>query len=476
MNKARKRFVLFAETAVIVLLMVLLTVINVVNFAMATEDADIITGNIAAANGYLEGDKALREGDDAVPPDNGTNTPPDNDTDISPQQPDQVNASIPEPPAMVSNDNSGRTVPMAESDNDTSQGNADNGNAAKRPPVGRKNWGGFGSMGVNSPDIFSSVRYFTFSFDKKGNAEQVAFKISAVDESEAQQWAEKLLDAAPTGWTNLTYRYRVYSVKGKTYVTVIDQGRELLPSYRILIISVCGGLVLIILSWLCLILAGRRLFMPLEESDRKQKQFIANIESDFKVPLTVISANTELMDKENGPSEYTGAINKQVRKMTAVVKELSELSVFDDSDLAVSKVNLSDLLSIAIDKQRSSMEARGIALETDIAPDIMIKGDEGVLKRAFAEMAENTVKFADTKGGFQLRKTDSRIIIRQTNDTALPGGSIDQIFDRFTTLENAAGKQGVGLGLSYVKDAVKAHNGRVSARVNDGIFTLQIDL
>ena len=64
----------------------------------------------------------------------------------------------------------------------------------------------------------------------------------------------------------------------------------------------------------------------------------------------------------------------------------------------------------------------------------------------------------------------------QTNDTSLADGSIDQIFDRFTTLENAKDKNTVGLGLSYVKDIVKAHNGRVSANVKDNIFTLEIAL
>ena len=34
----------------------------------------------------------------------------------------------------------------------------------------------------------------------------------------------------------------------------------------------------------------------------------------------------------------------------------------------------------------------------------------------------------------------------------------------------------IGLGLSYVKDIAKAHNGRVSAKVSDGLFVLKIAL
>lgn len=428
MNKARKKLILYAECAVFILLTVLLTVINVVNFTMATDDADLITKRIAGEYGSFSTDKA----------------PKPNEVD-----------------------------PNSQSQNDT-QDNA--------PPdserTTRKRFGGFGEMGPNSPELNSSTRYFTYAFDENGSAEKVAFKISAVTESEAEEWAKSLING-DVGWTRANYRYRVYEHNGKTYVTVIDQGRELLPSYRILIVSVCGGAVMLVLSLLILVLVGKRLFKPLEESDRKQKQFISNVESEFKVPLTIINANTELLEKENGPSEYMNIINKQVRKMTAMVKDLAALSIFDEKDMAHSKVNLSNLLSFALDSNRMKFNERGIRLDMEITPDIIINGDEGAMKKVLSEIIDNSLKFAKTEAKFVLKKPNDRIIFRQINDANLPGsvnGSVDRIFDRFTTLDNAVGRNGVGLGLSYVKDAVNAHNGRINARVNDGVFTLQIDL
>ena len=47
MNKARKKFIIYAECAIFVLLTLLLSVINVVNFTMVSEDADRITEIIA---------------------------------------------------------------------------------------------------------------------------------------------------------------------------------------------------------------------------------------------------------------------------------------------------------------------------------------------------------------------------------------------------------------------------------------------
>lgn len=404
MNKARKKFILYAECAVFILLTVLLTVINMVNFTMVSEDADRITEKLSFNHGTFNNER-----------------PPQQDNNFT-----------------------------------------------------KKRFTDLNEMGPNSPELNFSLRYFTYAFDKEGNAEQVIFKMAAVTEEEAQEWAQSLVDQS-IGWTRGTYRYRVYQEDKKTYVTVIDQSRELLPSYRILIISVCGEIAVLILSWLILLAVGKKIFKPLEESDRKQKQFIKNIENDFKLPLTIINANTEIMEKQNGPSECTNIINKQVRKMTSLVKDLGVLSIFNEKDLSLSHINLSDILNHAIDKNKEKFAEKKIELKTDIASDIIIKGDENSMKKAISELLENSLKYSQKEAVFQLEKLNDRIMIKQSNDTTLPSGNIDKIFDRFTTLSNAQ-ENSTGLGLSYVKDTVKAHNGRIRAKVSDNTFLLEIDL
>ncbi len=408
MDKARKKFVLYAEIAVFVLLTVLLSVINIVNFTMVSEDADRITEILANSHGSFDRDKG------------------------------------------EFNDH------------------------ALEEPFAKKRLGGFGNMGPGSPETDSSVRYFTFSIDENGNAQKVAFKMSAYTESEAAEWAKSLQDGI-TGWTRVNYRYRVYRDNKLTFVTVIDQGRELLPSYRILIISLCGGAVLLVLSMLILMSVGKKLFKPLEESDRKQKQFITNVEKEFKHPLTIINANTELIEKQNGPSECTNIINKQVKKMTALVKDLGSLGIFHDEN-SISKINLSDIFVRVLDSKKDDFNKAGIELRTSIKPDVTFAGDENSIKRSVSELAANSLKYSVSYASFTLEKNSDRIIIRIENDTTLPDGNIDQIFDRFTTLENAVGKDCIGLGLSYVKQTVNAYNGRASAKVNNGVFNLKIDL
>ncbi len=417
MNKARNKFVLYAMFSVFVLLTLLLAIINGVNFTMVSEDADRITEMLCEKHGMF--------------PESGVFG------------------------GIETND-----TPMKRA-NDFSQGN--------------REFRKMGPMGPDSPDMSSSLRYFTYAFDKKGGAQLISFHISAVDDEEALQWAKSLSDEKGTGWTQGTYRYRVYKDDKKTFVIIIDQGRELLPSYRILIISVIGEVIGLLISFAFLSFIGKSLFGPLEEADRKQKRFISKIESEFKVPLTVINADTELIERESGSSDYTKSINRQVRKMTALVKDIGSLAIFEESDKRITKVNLSSTLSFVIDSKRAAFTEKGVELKADIDDGIIIDAEDKAIKQIFSEICENAVKYSEKTASFSLKKNDDRISFIAVNDTKLPNGGAEQVFDRFTTLPNAD-DTAVGLGLSHVKEMVHAHNGRVSARIVDGMFELTIAL
>lgn len=409
MRKAVNRFLLYAMLAIFVLLTVLLAVINGTNFTMAAEDADRITELIAGQNGELR-------------------------TGASDQR-----------------------------------GGFRGGRTEGGFP--RDGFSAFDRMGPDSPELTETMRFFTVRVDRDGSAQLVAYRISAVSESEAIAWAESLLGET-TGWTNQSYRYRVYRQDGATYVTVIDQSRELLPCYRILIISLIGELVGILVSFVALFFAAKRLFRPIEEADRKQKRFIADAESEFKVPLTVISANAERIECESGPSDATRAIHKQVNRMTDLVRKLGRLALFAENDCAT--VSLSDVMNDALRDANGLLAAKGIAVSTSIEPNVSVQGNREALASVAKELIENAQKYAKTQASFTLRTEQQRITLTAANDTDLPDGSYEQVFDRFTTLSNGAG--GSGLGLAHVKDVVKAHDGRVFAAVENGTFVLRIDL
>ena len=383
------------------LLTTILSVINIINFTMAADDADRITQTLANEHG------------------------------------------------------------MFNENNEFRKGNLDFSNREK-----------MGQMGPDSPDMRHSVRFFTVRFSKNGTAEEVAHNINAFSEQEAIELARGLKKET-TGWTNTTYRYRVYKSGDYTYVTVIDQSRELLPSYRILIISLIGIVAGMIISFVFLLFVGKKLFDPLEEADRKQKNFIRDAENEFKVPLTVISANTEVIEKEHGSNEFTKSTHRQVKKMTELVKRLGTFGIFEGDRIEI-KCNLTDILNSKIDAAAQEFVSKGIRVNREISDGIYINADRDEMEFIIDEFIQNGMKFADSYASFYLGAQKDRVYIKAVNDTSLPNGNADQIFDRFTRLVNAENIAGNGLGLSKVKEIVQKNNGRISAAVSNNEMTITV--
>ena len=408
MHKAEKKFRLYAILVIFVLLTVLLSVINGVNFTMASHDADEITQMLADRQGSFEHNE-----------------------------------------------------------------NAPGGMPAERKEKDFR----IGPMGPDSPEMNASLRYFTIAFSNRDNkAETVAFHISAVTEEEAKEWAAGLLKQS-TGWTRGTYRYRVYEKGGLTYVTVIDQGRELLPSFRILIISAVGEVLCLAVGWFVLLGIGRKIYAPIEEADRKQKNFISSADREFRVPLTVISANTEIAERRHGPDDATRSTRRQLSKLNELVEQLGALAIFEEENIDRAEVPISEYLCASLARENENFAGRGLSVETDIAPNVVLSADPDGINRLIGELIENALKFAVSHASFTLKSEDGYVLIETQNDTDLPDGPVDEVFDRFTTLENANGRDDCpGLGLSNVKEIVRAHNGRASASVSGGIFTLRITL
>jgi len=412
MNKAEKKFRLYAILVVFVLLTVLLSVINGVNFTMAAMDADEITQRLETRKGQFER------------------------KDLLPAANNQTGAESME-----------------------------------------FEMGSMGPMGPESPEMNASLRYFTFAFSKNGEAvETVAFNISAVTEDEAREWASSLLKES-TGWTRVTYRYRVYNKGNMTYVTVIDQGRELLSSFRILVISAVGEVISLVIAWFVLLVIGKKIYAPIRESDRKQKSFIKSVNHEFRLPLTIIDGNTEQLERKYGPDDQTRSTHRQVGKMNELVDKLGNLSEFDDEKSSLSEVPLSECLIAAIDKENNNFTSKGIDVELDVAPDIYLVSDIDSISRMVDELVSNVLKFAETKALFKLSNDSGNVLLEVSNDTSLSEGEVNQVFDRFTTLDNAKDRDDCpGLGLSYVKELVKKYNGRASAFVSKGMFIIRITM
>lgn len=129
------------------------------------------------------------------------------------------------------------------------------------------------------------TRYFTVTVDENGEVTDCDLdRIAAVDEETAEEYTQTAQQKNKTTGFQGIYRYRVTETEdGAKYV------------------------------FLLAVIFSRMVFRPVEESIQKQKRFITDASHELKTPLTIIDANTEVMEMESGESQYHGREQKWQR-------------------------------------------------------------------------------------------------------------------------------------------------------------------
>ena len=148
------------------------------------------------------------------------------------------------------------------------------------------------------PDEAFDQRYFVVTLDSSGQFVSADLThISSYDEQAAKKLALDIYSRKKeTGWDNVNYRYRIYQNNNQNTIIYADFTRELEPSRNVLNASLIVGLIGLLIASIIIAIVSKYVVKPIEESLNKQKRFISNASHELKTPLTIISANNELLE------------------------------------------------------------------------------------------------------------------------------------------------------------------------------------
>ncbi len=334
-----------------------------------------------------------------------------------------------------------------------------------------------GSMDPSSPENLESLRYCTYSeeFD-----DFLYYRLQPEKKEEFLATAKKLISSgAKKGWTKTTYRYRVYKKADVKYVILLDQSRELIPSYRILIVSSICAVVGFGVITLLTFLASKKFIQPIEDSDTKQRRFIADAAIALRTPVSVISLDNATLTNEHGEELANKSIRKQVDKLLDLAEDLNALTSASEMTAMKKEFNLTNLLKDVINQYHYAFSDNKKELAINIQDNILYIGDDRMFKKMFSEIIENSLKYSDHQTTISLTSENERIVLEFKNDAkGIPEGSLDRVFERFYRLDYKDHSQydGSGVGLSIVKEIVEKHGGRIIARGENDNFILKIEL
>jgi PAS domain S-box-containing protein len=216
-----------------------------------------------------------------------------------------------------------------------------------------------------------------------------------------------------------------------------------------------------------------------EEATRLKDEFLATVGHELRTPLAAILGWARMLQGgAMDPTRTARAVDAIVRNAVAqnqIVDDLLDVSriVSGQLRLDIDFVDISQVVSAAVDGIRATAEAKSINLQVLVNPEAgVIKGDAGRLQQVLWNLLTNAVKFTPRGGRvyLTLRRVDSSVEI-EVADTGrgISGDFLPRVFERFTQQEGSNTRKtgGLGLGLAIVKHLVELHGGTVEAH-SDG--------
>ncbi len=232
-----------------------------------------------------------------------------------------------------------------------------------------------------------------------------------------------------------------------------------------------GGAALALFFILSVFLA-KKIVDPLEQSYQKQKQFISDAGHELKTPISVVSANAELLSREVGDNQWLQNIQYENQQMGQLVGQLLDLARTESVPLQRERLDLSRLVSGETLPFESVAYEKGLTLQSEIAEDLRVEGNGPQLRQIVSILLDNAVGHSESGGVVSLRltKEHSGALLTVSNPgKPISPGEQSRLFERFYRGDPARSGEGhYGLGLAIAKAIATAHHGRLEVRCTEG--------
>ena len=195
-----------------------------------------------------------------------------------------------------------------------------------------------------------------------------------------------------------------------------------------------------------------------------------NLAHDLRNPLNRLRNRLETSQLQpSAQTDYPQLIQDTIVEVDELIKTFNALLSIAQIESSAQRqdwaeVDLTLLIEELADLYMAVAEEQNLTLSYHAAPGLQIHGNRQLLAQAITNLLDNAVKYTPVGGEIHLAATQQAGNITITvadNGPGIPEVQREQVFKRFTRLDNARSTPGNGLGLSLVKAVAELHSATV---------------
>ena len=210
---------------------------------------------------------------------------------------------------------------------------------------------------------------------------------------------------------------------------------------------------------------------------REKKRVLAQlVVHDLRSPLSAVQGCLQLMREEIGIDgnaralQYIDDAHVLLHKALGLVSTILDVDELEDGILRAHLVptRVIELVDRARAGNRAHVEVRGLRVDVDVDPSLVVKLDRELFGRVFENLLDNASRYAPRGGRVSVAiKRDAEAgnleIAIGNSGPPVPAAERETIFGRYFQVEarRAAARANRGLGLYFCKLAVDAHGGTI---------------